>query len=632
MPFFRLFLLLAVLAASPLRAQIAECGFGFDIDRQSSAFQALTVDGEVKRGLWLSIARAPGDVREVARYVGRLQVCLTTPDGQPREVRRGGGSVTLDSPFVANCTAALMTENRLLTNAHCYADPDLVAAGFTIVREARVNFGYTSKDDTGAVRTFRVSPDPLRRDPDLDALVLQVVEADANAVMGGHFPMRMMTEVEPFQELRMIHHPGADPQQYSTGTCQVHRRQSEIPGDRSPFRHTCESTGGSSGSLLLDARTLAVVALHNQGGLTPTGESFNGGHKIGAIEAALDLGFAPVSDAPVRDAEGEAQSALVAALLLPSDTAKRGALADVSASHPGTIAAGLARDALAAMGPEAPEPPKPQPPVVTQRPEPADPPEPTLREQMLADPAVQACDRLAGAPNHPDRKTGAMAATGRPYSSIDGVAAENVCRRALDHFPGHPRLASFLGDALFTQKKYDEGIRYFRLAAEAGDPTGQTSLGIAHYYGWGVSRDIAEARRWLTKATDQDYAGGFVGLGLIFEEGRAGPADYSKAAEQFRKGADLGDPVAASLLARSYEHGRGVPTDPQRAGDLYVTALQGGIEWMYQTKRVWTGPTARAVQQRLSQLGYYDGAIDGAIGPGTKAAMKALRDASLPPL
>ena len=330
------------------RAQaLPECSFGFEIDTQSSAFHSMVVDGEQKKGFWLSINRAPKDVREVARFIGRMQICLMTPDGEGRTITRNGNSRTYPAVLMTSCTATLLSGNRLLTNAHCFFDKDFVNAGYTVVREARVDFNYTSKDDTGGVLTYLVSPRELAVDKDLDALLLQILGGDPNAKLGGHFPMKMMTAFEPNQELRMVHHPGGDPQQYSTGTCQVHRRQSEIPDERSPFRHSCESTGGSSGSLVLDSRTLAVVALHNQGGLRPTSDSYNSGHKIALINRALKLGFEEVTPAEGGATAGSAANrALTAALLIfdPKDQAV--ALRDVVTRFPGTEAASNAKRAL----------------------------------------------------------------------------------------------------------------------------------------------------------------------------------------------------------------------------------------------------------------------------------------------
>ncbi|MGH1412948.1 MAG: trypsin-like serine peptidase [Pelagimonas sp.] len=279
------------LASSAAADDKTKCRFGFEVDSQSSAFQALTTPNNLPfQGVWQSTRRAPAATRTFAKHIGRLQVCLTTADGKPVLVRNGLSTVQIKSPYLTFCTAALLPDNKLLTNAHCFFDQRFVDAGLT-VEEARVDFNYLSKDDHGAVRSYDVLPTELALDRDLDAMVLQLKDNRANEDLGGHIPMRMMAKVEPFQELRMIHHPNGGPQQYSVGTCQVHSLQQEIPDDRSPFRHTCESMGGSSGSLLLDAHTLAVVALHNTGGLSSERDSYNGAHKIDKINAVLGLEF-----------------------------------------------------------------------------------------------------------------------------------------------------------------------------------------------------------------------------------------------------------------------------------------------------------------------------------------------------
>lgn len=347
----------AALFALPALA-FEPCKFAFRIDTQSSAFQAL-IDGASERGgFWRPIREAPDDVRQIGRFIGRLDVCLITPDGKPRKVTTQGRTVTLESPFVTTCTAALLPGNRLLTNRHCYFNDVTFDAGFSIVQEARINFGYVSKDFTDDVKTFLVSPRELAVDKARDALVLQIVGGDANDLLGGHIPMVMETRATPRRALTMIHHPGGEPQQFSSGTCQVHPDQAELPDGASQLRHSCETSGGSSGSLLLDARSLAVVGLHNQGGLGARG-GFNGGHKIAAVEAALGLGFraaaGPVpKPQPKPDPEVAAQAALTEALQVAGLQARRGSLEAMVARFPNSRAAISARNTLDLMAPKAP--------------------------------------------------------------------------------------------------------------------------------------------------------------------------------------------------------------------------------------------------------------------------------------
>lgn len=345
-------------------AAFEECKFQFKIDSQSSAFQAL-VDGAAARGgFWRPIDQAPDDVRQIARFVGRLDICLRTPDGKPRELRRNGETVTLRSPYVTSCTATLLPDNRLLTNHHCFYEPVLRDLGFTLVDQARVHFGYTSKDFTDDVQTFLVGSREIAADEGTDALLLQIMSGDANAARGGHIPMVMEPRATARRALTMIHHPKGDPQQFSAGTCQIHPDQAKLPATATQLRHACESTGGSSGSLLLDARTLAVVGLHNQGGLGARG-GFNGGHQIAAVEAALSLGFAVQGGAalpPPRDTETEASLVLVKALRIGSSEARRSAMQDIIDAYPGTEAAQSARAALSLLAPApAPAPTGPVP-------------------------------------------------------------------------------------------------------------------------------------------------------------------------------------------------------------------------------------------------------------------------------
>ena len=149
-------LIFGLLGAFPANA-FEECRFAFELDTQSSAFQALVEGAQERGGFWRPIHEAPDDVRDIAKYIGRLDFCLRTADGKPAQVTRGGRTQEISSPFVTSCTAALLSDNRLLTNVHCYYDPGFVAAGFTIVDQVRINFGYTSKDMVASVKTFPVA-------------------------------------------------------------------------------------------------------------------------------------------------------------------------------------------------------------------------------------------------------------------------------------------------------------------------------------------------------------------------------------------------------------------------------------------------------------------------------------------
>ena len=52
-------------------------------------------------------------------------------------------------------------------------------------------------------------------------------------------------------------------------------------------------------------------------------------------------------------------------------------------------------------------------------------------------------------------------------------------------------------------QSWPAAVDYYLLAAEHGDPTGQYLLGLMYYKGFGVSRDVVLAYKWLNIATAQ---------------------------------------------------------------------------------------------------------------------------------
>jgi TPR repeat protein len=58
-----------------------------------------------------------------------------------------------------------------------------------------------------------------------------------------------------------------------------------------------------------------------------------------------------------------------------------------------------------------------------------------------------------------------------------------------------------------------------RVRAEKGDAASQFNLGMLYVSGKGVSKDEAEAVRWLRKAAEQDYAEAQFNLGNHYHKG-----------------------------------------------------------------------------------------------------------------
>ncbi|MBU2818217.1 sel1 repeat family protein, partial [Acidithiobacillus ferrooxidans] len=55
-------------------------------------------------------------------------------------------------------------------------------------------------------------------------------------------------------------------------------------------------------------------------------------------------------------------------------------------------------------------------------------------------------------------------------------------------------------------KNFSRAVYWYRKAADQGNPSAQTNLGVAYYQGDGVKSSTTEALHWWTKAAKQGDA------------------------------------------------------------------------------------------------------------------------------
>ena len=80
------------------------------------------------------------------------------------------------------------------------------------------------------------------------------------------------------------------------------------------------------------------------------------------------------------------------------------------------------------------------------------------------------------------------------------------------------------------KRDYAEAVKWFRKAAEQGDPNGQDDLASMYESGDGVRQNNAEAAaRWYRKAAEQGVPGAQSSLGLLYFSGEGVPQDYAQA-------------------------------------------------------------------------------------------------------
>jgi uncharacterized protein len=166
-------------------------------------------------------------------------------------------------------------------------------------------------------------------------------------------------------------------------------------------------------------------------------------------------------------------------------------------------------------------------------------------------------------------------------------------------------------------------------AAEGGSPEAQYELGRIYEQGVVVPPDPARALALYRQAADQDFADAINDLGFITYQGGLGVApDQAAALKLFERAADLRHPQAlfnfAALIDDGLIDGKGAP---ESAGYLYDALRSGSrdvLDLLSEKPNMFSLGTRKALQKRLSDAGFYGGALDGSFGPGT---IKAVRQA-----
>lgn len=130
----------------------------------------------------------------------------------------------------------------------------------------------------------------------------------------------------------------------------------------------------------------------------------------------------------------------------------------------------------------------------------------------------------------------------------DIVGAMPPLRRAAD--AGHVEAQLLFGFILDWSEENAEAVRYYRMAAESGEPRGQLELARMYLSGEGVDKDPAAAREWIEKARALGHAPAIMQVGYAHLDGAMGyPRDYAQARALFQQALDQGHDQAKSALA-----------------------------------------------------------------------------------
>lgn len=233
-------------------------------------------------------------------------------------------------------------------------------------------------------------------------------------------------------------------------------------------------------------------------------------------------------------------------------------------------------------------------------------------------------------------------------------------------------LATLFDEGLGAPKDHAAALAWYRQAARAGNALAENNIGNLHEKGLGVVQDYVRAVEWYAKAAARGLAIAQNNLATMYHLGRGVARDFKAAARWYRMAAEQGEQSAQNNLGLLLANGLGVARDlvaatkwflvaaggadkelairasthsrvlaaeltgaelaaVQDAVDQYNAAAAVNVEFE-SARRVPVPATTAAlghatvtVQRLLAALGYYQGAVDGLLGPVTLEALQFAR-------
>jgi hypothetical protein len=276
-------------------------------------------------------------------------------------------------------------------------------------------------------------------------------------------------------------------------------------------------------------------------------------------------------------------------------------------------------------------------------------------------PAAVLCERLA---THPRDATANVAGVELPDLQANAAAAIEACRNAVAANPDVPHFEALLARSLAASGAMADAVALYREAAEAGDLRALVSVGLMTEAGDnGIARDPQAAAALYERAAEGGSPDGAINLAVMLIEGTTIPSDVPRAVELLKGAAAQGSPIATYNLgvladrgvtgtpadalasfqraielgdARGYvaaaillDEGRGVERDSEAAADLLLRGVASdrgeAFNQLTAQSADWSPDTIRAIQSRLQQAGYYNGALDAESGPLLAAALRQWR-------
>ena len=134
---------------------------------------------------------------------------------------------------------------------------------------------------------------------------------------------------------------------------------------------------------------------------------------------------------------------------------------------------------------------------------------------------------------------------------------------------------TFLGENL-RREAPEMAFKWFSAAAERGQLTAITQVGLMHSNGTGCPVDLGKAVEFFQLAADKGHGPAKTALAECYLVGKSVPKDPKRGVELLQEAVDLGDARAMDLLGTCYHDGVGVAKNFAEAFRLYTQAADLG--------------------------------------------------------
>ena len=125
---------------------------------------------------------------------------------------------------------------------------------------------------------------------------------------------------------------------------------------------------------------------------------------------------------------------------------------------------------------------------------------------------------------------------------------------------------------------YTSLIPKLLILAQKGEAKAQYHLGVLFNDGKGVPQDFTQAAKWYTQAASQGHVKAQLYLGLLYQKGQGVEQDYRQAAIYYLKAASQGDTKAQYYLGLLFYGGKGVGQNKEEALKWLKKSAEGGNE------------------------------------------------------